>query len=294
MPFLVIPSAHTTAPRALTLDIETLPTTDPQQIEQIRTDAYTKEPLSNTRVALKEAWHTSEAKEARFTEALSKTALDPTRGNIACICAATDNADGVTRIDLMRQPLDDGLQEFAAWCETFSTPELVWCGHNSDGFDLPFLLFAFARYRVRPPRHFPAYHRGRLTGRTYDTMTNFPSNGSPFISLKDALARTGLGLKKGAPSGMSPEREIDGSMVYALWLDGQYDLILDYCANDVRIQRELVALLTHNYTTGPFRRDELAQEIDQILQHPQLTRDQKILTLYGLLMQTGTVPKIPY
>lgn len=291
---LAIPTTKTTTPRALIFDLETLPTADPEQIEQIRTEAYTKEPAHNTLKALKDAWHTSDAKEARFQTALSRTALDPTRGRIACICAATDHLEGVTRVDLMRQPLDDGLNEFAAWCEDTLTDETVWCGHNSNGFDLPFLAFAFARYRVQPPRHFPTHYNGRIHGRTYDTMLAMATSGAPFISLKDSLTRTGLGLRKGAPSGMSPEREIDGSMVYALYLEGNYDLILDYCANDVRIQRELVALLTHNYTTGPFRRDPLAQEIDDIVHHPTLTHDQKILTLYPLLSSTGAVPKIPY
>jgi len=110
-----------------------------------------------------------------------------------------------------------------------SLTETTFVGHNIIGFDIPFLTKRALVLGVKlPPEHIWPRNLKPWDTKVFDTMTAF-GNGKEFISL-DNLARN-LGIKgKGATT---------GKQVHYMWQQGLHNEIAEYCADDVRIVREI-------------------------------------------------------
>lgn len=157
--------------------------------------------------------------EENAQEAWEKTALDGWKGHVACIVAGGG-----------RWSITDTSEEKALLQDFFnylSVSTLV--GHNIIGFDIPFLTKRALVLGVKLPLDYiwPRNLKPWDT-RVFDTMLQM-GNGKEFISL-DNLAKN-LGIKgKGNTT---------GAQVHYMWQNGLHDEIAEYCADDVRIVREI-------------------------------------------------------
>lgn len=157
--------------------------------------------------------------EDNAQEAWEKTALDGWKGHVACIVA-----NGIPLSIRDARDEKDSLEWFFG-----DMLESTLVGHNIIGFDIPFLTKRALVLGVK----LPAWHIWPRSlkpwdNRVFDTMTQL-GNGKEFISL-DNLARN-LGIKgKGNTT---------GKQVHYMWQNGLHDEIAEYCADDVRIVREI-------------------------------------------------------
>lgn len=152
-------------------------------------------------------------------EAWEKTALCGWKGHVACI-VANDEKWKVTDIKDEKYLLN----HFFRFRE-----ESTLVGHAIIGFDIPFLTKRALVLGVKlPPEHIWPRNLKPWDNRVFDTMLQL-GNGKEFISL-DNLARN-LGIKgKGNTT---------GKQVHYMWQQGLHDEIAEYCADDVRIVREI-------------------------------------------------------
>lgn len=157
--------------------------------------------------------------EENAQEAWEKTALDGWKGHVSCIVA-----DGteykVDNISIEKSILNYFFRDLK---------ESTLVGHNIIGFDIPFLTKRALVLGVKlPPEHIWPRSLKPWDNKVFDTMTQL-GNGKEFISL-DNLARN-LGIKgKGNTT---------GKQVHYMWQNGLHDEIAEYCADDVRIVREI-------------------------------------------------------
>lgn len=157
--------------------------------------------------------------EENAQEAWENTALDGWKGHVACI--STFDREYI---------IDDIKDEKFALSHFFKElPESTLVGHHIVGFDIPFLTKRALVLGVKlPPEHIWPRSLKPWDNKVFDTMKQL-GNGKEFISL-DNLA-SNLGIKgKG---------NMTGKKVHYMWQNGLHDEIAEYCADDVRIVREI-------------------------------------------------------
>jgi len=160
--------------------------------------------------------------EENAQEAWEKTALDGWKGHVASI-SVHDRKFIIRHVNEERE----FLKKFFHHLECKGSITLV--GHNIIGFDVPFLTKRALVLGVKLPLDYiwPRNLKPWDT-RVFDTMLQM-GNGKDFISL-DNLAKN-LGIKgKGNTT---------GAQVHYMWQNGLHDEIAEYCADDVRIVREV-------------------------------------------------------
>jgi predicted PolB exonuclease-like 3'-5' exonuclease len=213
------------------LDIETLPTTNPIVIEQVKQGLSAP---SNYKDPEKIAAYLDDNKDA----AVHKTGLSGLFGEVLCIGYAIDNNPVKT---LYRD--DDGeaamLEIFrAVTCQSSSRPQ-PYCtntlvGHNSIDFDLPYLS-----QRMMINGLEPLFRHGTKPWdmSADDTMIMFACGKRERYSLHN------LCLAFGVPT---PKDGITGAEVHQAYLDGRHDEIKEYCAKDVEATRAIHQRMTVN------------------------------------------------
>lgn len=229
-------------------DIETLPSRDPRLIEEIVEGIQPPSRMSKAETIAK--WEIEE-KPAAILEAVAKTSLDGGTGRLASIAFAI--GDGPIQAEVAVE--EDGtssedterwlLQGFFAACEDvktkFAGAPPIMCGHNILQFDLRWLWKRAIILGVTVPWWWPHDARAWDADRVQDTMLMWEGPGGRIR--QDVLARR-LGIV-GKPGGF------DGSMVAQAWVDGEFNRIRDYCADDVRCVREIYRRLTGHTTARP-------------------------------------------
>lgn len=193
-------------------DVETLPDQSEGALERARENVTV--PANYTKAETIEKY-----KDDKAQEAWEKTALDGWKGHVACI-VANDFKNSVRDVKEEKEILHFFFRNIH---------ETTFVGHNIIGFDIPFLTKRALVLGVKlPPEHIWPRNLKPWDTKVFDTMTAF-GNGKEFISL-DNLARN-LGIKgKGATT---------GKQVHYMWQQGLHDEIAEYCADDVRIVREI-------------------------------------------------------
>lgn len=226
------------------IDAETYPTRSPAVLAEIAHKALSARPAQNTAKTLKERWDTPEGERARVLDAVAKTGLDVVRAEVLCVAVATMGAgpdvitgmsEGGERTAMAR------LAEVLSECG----PETIWVGHNHARYDLPLFLNRWRAHGIRPPEHYPRWTGSRWLGRVYDTMQHVPSRNG-FVSMAAACALVGLEGKSVAWLG----EPMSGARVADAYDAGEYDLICEYCAQDVADTRELFKRLTFHGQYG--------------------------------------------
>lgn len=227
----------------LFLDIETIPA----QSDAIRAHIAStiKPPTTMKKAETIEAWE-KEAKAAAVEEAIAKTALDGTYGQICCIGMAFDR-EAVTTVSWPSIECGNErelLQWFAQFIATSKGNVPVIVGHNVVSFDIRFIWQRAMVNGVRLPSWFPRDPKP-WGNEAFDTMTAWAGQRGT-ISL-DRLC-TALGLPG--------KDDIDGSMVGKLWAEGKHKEIAAYCKADVERVRSVFRKMQVAY--GNTQLDEVA------------------------------------
>jgi len=202
-----------TVPRAVTIDIETLPSLHPVEGES------------------------RASKIAKSTDDHARTALSGDFGRILCIgYADEDSAGGIKRGVI---GWDEGSERFH--CDERCMLNGFWeilrgfrtgvdriVGHNLFDFDLRFIYKRSVVHGVKPTVElsFARYRNQPL----FDTMCEWERWGYGSKISLDRLARV-LDL----PS--SKEGGVDGSRIHELFIAGEHKAIHDYCLRDVELTR---------------------------------------------------------
>lgn len=211
-------------PNYLYLDIETIPTRDPEIIAEIAADV--KPPAAMKKAETIAEWEETKKADA-VSEAVSKTSFDGGYGQVCCIGWAWDddkpNAFHMDAGTDERGAFEGFASLMGAARPTFEMPVIV--GHNVANFDLRFLWQRAFSLGVTMPAWWPRDPKP-WSKEVHDTMTMWAgAKGS--ISL-DRLCRV-LGIKG--------KHDVDGSMVAGMFERGEYDAIAGYCMDDVDMVR---------------------------------------------------------
>ena len=224
----------------LTLDIETLPTTDEAVIaslaDSVKAPGTLKKPESIA------AWM-EENRESATAELVAKTSFDGLYGSIACICYQFDDSE-VFSVDCVSSGDEKTMLEhfyshvFDMVCTEYhggvASQNLTVCGHNIAGFDLPFLKHRSIILGLKPPvAMLKAMNAKPWDTCIADTMLMWCSDSQKRASM-DKLCKA---------FGFEGKGNFDGSMVAETWpVDPQK--VIDYCKDDVRRTRAIYRRLT--------------------------------------------------
>lgn len=212
------------------LDIETIPCQQSDIVEKIAQEV--KPPATMKKAETIAQWEETE-KPGAVLEAVQKTALDGTFGQIVCIGYAFDDGP-VTRVygkdeaTILKLFFND-LHEMKNTTHT----GLTFIGHNLTSFDLRFIFHRAVINGVKPPACFPINPKS-WDAAIFDTMTYWAGfNGR--VSL-DKLCSV-LGIEgKGT--------EFTWQDVYPAYQRGDFESIGEYCKHDVEITRKVHKRLT--------------------------------------------------
>ena len=233
--------------KTLFIDLETLPTSNPDVIKEITASLDQKiedeimsvRPPSNYGEEAKMKWRLEkgapmiqaimDSANKQLEEAIRKTALDGSFGEICVIGLAVDDQAPVA---FSGEPEADMLQGFNDWLdETFTQSDqstITVIGHNVLSFDLRFLFQRYAVNGIRPHAIIRSAVKAKPWESTvFDTMTQWAGMGNR-ISL-DKLCKA-LNVK-------TPKGEITGATVWDFVKAGKIDEVADYCMRDIEATR---------------------------------------------------------
>ena len=203
----------------LYLDIETIPTDLDWVIDDLR--AKIKPPAQYKKPESIAEWMDANA-DIELAKAIHATGLDGAFGRICCIGYAFDDEPVQTVGTHLQMTEHTILADFAADINSRKITKIV--GHNVFDFDLEFIKKRSIIKGVKIELPFLA---SKYDSIFFDTMTKWSAQKR--ISA-DKLARV-LGIKG--------KSDIDGSMVWDMHQRGEHQAIADYCADDVRMVREI-------------------------------------------------------
>ena len=195
----------------ITLDLETIPT----QNEEFKADI--KATLKRPKTTTKCGGDVDALMEEMFVEKWQKTALDPAYGTIVCICADINGVEyswcGPDELKL--------ISDFNSVMEEFKDEVIIT--HYGKMFDMPFL--ARRSWVNGLPNVFEAFP-GPASQSVMDTREMWCGsyNKQEHIKLNKLASIFGLGSKTA-----------DGSDVFSMWFEGDFDAIEKYCMEDVKL-----------------------------------------------------------
>lgn len=204
------------------LDIETIPSQSAEYAEEVRKNIAPPGQYKRPESIAK--WIAEEG-EAAAQAIIDKTSFDPAHGHICCLSYAIGDDD--PKYYEARDVQDEGaiLENFFAILPELGPARFI--GHYVSQFDLRFILCRAVVLGVKISPFFPRDPKPWDDG-VFDTMTAWAgAKGS--ISLDNLCKALGIPGKGG----------FDGSMVAKAWLNGQYDVISDYCMDDIRRVRAI-------------------------------------------------------
>ena len=218
----------------LTFDIETLPTNNAELIAEfeltITAPGQYKKPESIAEWLI-------ENKESALKEIVAKTSFDGLYGRIACISWQFDDGEICSTYAGMTEK--EAITDFYAFIN--SKPEnilnnLVFCGHNISGFDLPFLKHRSIILGVKPPKALLDAMNAKPWDRfIQDTMLMWNQSRDKYASMEKLCRAFGIESKG----------DFDGSMVADTW-PVDPEKVLQYCRDDVNRTRQIYKRLTFN------------------------------------------------
>ena len=213
------------------LDIETIPTT--RADIQARCVKDVGPPGNYKKPETIDQWWASEG-DAKKEEAIARTALDGTWGEVLCIGFAVNDLPvevmtGDTEAELLR----DFGREISSQCtqEVASGDQWQiiarWIGHNIVDFDLRFLWQRSRLLGVSFPFTLP---RQRYDSHVYDTMREWAGY-QDRVSQKDLELAFGITRSDPLPTG--------GAEVFQAYKEGRIDDIKEHCRQDIENLRQI-------------------------------------------------------
>lgn len=210
----------------LYLDIETIPSRNPAVIARV-----TKKAKADAVVVDGD----TEALDKIVAAKLDATALDAVAGEVCVIAAAIDDGDVRTWARDMTD-VDGERKLLLRFTTALAGRSFKLVGHNVLDFDRRFLRQRGIVLGVPMPRTFTAEVKPWEQDAVGDTMRMWCGDHRGRVSL-DALA---------CAFGIEGKGAIDGSMVAGMVADGRIDEVATYCADDVRMVREVYRHLIAN------------------------------------------------
>lgn len=209
----------------LYLDIETIPSTDPDYAKRVRDTITPPKNFKNPESI--EKWMAENA-DAAVEEKIAKTSFDGGRGHVCCIGWAWDDEPVLTAVlesGTFYEP--DVLGDF--FRDIPASHRVTIVGHNVADFDIKFLTHrAIVLGVLLPPANVWPRDVKPWDGKVFDTMTKW-AGARDRISLDELCDILGIPGKDG----------FDGSMVAEAWANGEYEKIARYCADDVERVRKI-------------------------------------------------------
>jgi hypothetical protein len=207
------------------LDIETLPTSradiKARCVKDVAPPGNYKKPETI------DQWWASEG-DAKKEEAVARTALDGTWGEVLCIgFAVNDFPVEIITGDTEAELLENFGRELNLQCQQeMSSGDqwqvmARWIGHNIIDFDLRFLWQRSKLLRVTFPFHLPTQ---RYDSHVYDTMREWKGY-KDLISQKDLELAFGITRNDPLPNG--------GGDVFQAYKEGRIDDIKEHCRLDI-------------------------------------------------------------
>lgn len=200
------------------LDIETIPT----QSESVRAEiaASITPPASMSKQETIAKWEAEKKPEA-VKDAIAKTSFDGALGEICCIGVAVEDEDPIT-FDRSGVLSENGVIIAALSHINGNQPRTVTIvGHNVVNFDIRFLWKRAIILGIKMPGWFPRDPKPWDIS-VFDTMV-------AFAGVRDTIGLDRLCHALGIPG----KGDMDGSKVAGLWERGEYQIIADYCRDDV-------------------------------------------------------------
>lgn len=210
------------------LDCETRPTSRMSVREAVTADIG---PPGNYKSAEAIAKWWAENGEAKRVDAINRTALDGTWGEIVCIGYAVDDGIiGVIHSDTEADTLRAFVSALSMSCHDVPAWQMnaQYIGHNIAGFDLRFIWQRSRIHGVALPKW--PLERYPKAPYVYDTMTEWAGFGGRISQRNLELA---FGLERTDPL------ENGGADVAAALDAGRLDDVVAHCAEDVRLLREI-------------------------------------------------------
>jgi hypothetical protein len=228
--------------RRIFIDLETIPDQDPGAFDKY---LGAVEPPGNIRKPESiDKWFLENAERVAL-EKFQKTALNGLHGEICSIAWAIDDGEIHNEVRLggeIHNLESELLEKF--WDQLYTElrelggkdgnwPKVEWVGHNVIDFDLRFLKQRCIINQVEPHRFIPADAR-HGTGQVFDTMKEW-SGFRGYVKQDDLCDALGIA----APAWAQHVAATDGSQVWELWRNGDYDLLALYNKLDVFKVREI-------------------------------------------------------
>ena len=231
------------------IDIETLPSADPQVIAELA--ATIKPPGNIKKQETIDAWM-AENFQSALDDAVHKTGFSGLYGSIACICYSFDDGPVYSRsacdigeaemlVSLFAHIEEvTGIEHHTGMAHT----SLTFIGHNVIGFDLPFIKHRCIINAVKPPLAFrKAFDAKPWGSEVADTMLMWSSDKEKRTSM-DKLCKA---------FGIPGKGDFDGSMVAATWpVDPQK--VISYCVDDVERTRKIYKRMTFQFEPVAFKK----------------------------------------
>lgn len=208
----------------LYIDIETLPTQNPDAIVEIA--ATVKPPASLKKVDSIAEW-TAKERPAAIDEAVAKTSFNGGYGSVCVLSFAWDDevVGCVDRRPVMEwteaEMLQSAFDIIAHQAKSRASYQPVIVGHYVADFDLRFLWQRAFVLGVKMPAWWPRDPKP-WSKEVHDTMQMW-AGAKGTISLDNLCRALGIPGKDG----------FDGSMVAKAWANKEYDRVAEYCKDDV-------------------------------------------------------------
>lgn len=214
------------------LDLECIPTSRQEIIDRVVADVAP--PGNYKKEETIAQWWASEG-DAKKREAISRTALDGTWGEIICIGLAVNDepaevfSRGMTEADLLNTfglMLDSKCKKADRSDEMWQVVAR-WIGHNIIDFDLRFLWQRSKLLGAKFPFNLPTQ---RYDSHVYDTMQQWAGY-KDRISQKDLELAFGLTRDDPLPMG--------GADVFQAYQEGRIEDIKEHCRLDIENLRQI-------------------------------------------------------
>ena len=210
------------------LDIETIPSQEKWVRKYVAKN--TTPPGSIKKQESIDKWY-KESHAGAVEAAMDKCSFDGATNHIICIGLAVNDGgvDTLYMEDIKAEK--ENLAAFFATVSKLNFPTFV--GHNISSFDMKIIRQRSIVLGIRPPSNMP-FDAKPWDPNPFDTLVQWDSDRQKMISL-DKLAKA---------LGIQGKSDIDGSMVYGMWKEGKFDEIAQYCADDVRMVRDVYKRMT--------------------------------------------------
>lgn len=209
-------------------DIETIPATKPELVEHLKKTM--KPPGNMSKPETIEKWL---ADPENVKNHVHSTSFDGAFGQILCIGYALD--DGPIMVAKGGEGEDEktAIKEFlTALRGTGSANKHTLIGHNIKKFDNRFLSQRMMLHGLGPLFKFGAKP---WEIQAEDTMEMWMGDLYKDVKLENLCVALDI---------PTPKDAIDGSQVYQTWLDGNKELVFEYCGKDVEATRQVYKRMT--------------------------------------------------